>query len=68
MKKYIVSEKRLKELLKKEEKLSRLECAGVDNWDGYAYAFSEEINEMFEETEDILSEFEIYEVHDDNNK
>lgn len=29
------------ELLKSANKLSALECAGVDNWDGYSYAMSE---------------------------
>lgn len=35
MKKYIVDEKRLKSLLKKEIELEALECAGVDNWGFY---------------------------------
>ena len=28
-------------LLKSEAKLSALECAGVDNWEGYGYAMTE---------------------------
>lgn len=35
MKAYKISEKRLKELLKAEMTLDALECAGVDNWNGY---------------------------------
>lgn len=60
MKKFIIDEKRLKELLDSEETLSRLECAGVDNWEGYEYAFSEDIDDMFEESNDIFGEFEEY--------
>lgn len=29
-------------LLDRDWKLSKLEAAGVDNWDGYAYAFEDE--------------------------
>ena len=35
MKYYIINEKRLLELLKEENQLNALECAGVDNWPGY---------------------------------
>lgn len=31
-----------KSLVKKANRLARLEAAGVDNWEGYHYAFSEE--------------------------
>lgn len=31
-----------KSLIKKADRLARLEAAGVDNWEGYHYAFSEE--------------------------
>lgn len=60
MKKYIIEEKRLKELLDSEEELLRLKCAGVDNWDGYSYAFSEDFDDMFKEVDNIFADFEEY--------
>lgn len=42
-----MSAKRYKSLLRSEDILLRLEAAGVDNWDGYSYAF-----EGFEDDED----------------
>ncbi len=38
-KKYLLTEKELLELLEDRYKLSALEEMGVDNWDGYEYAF-----------------------------
>ena len=38
MKKYIIDEKRLIELLFAEDELNALEAAGVDNWEGFDYA------------------------------
>ena len=46
--KYIISKKRLLELLEKENKLNALECAGVDNWCGYYYAL-----EMYSDGQDV---------------
>lgn len=46
-KRYIVPEGMLRQLLEAEEKLCRLESAGVDNWDGYSYAFSEEMDAIY---------------------
>lgn len=40
-KQYIINEDRLIELLEEEDKLYLLECAGVDNWPGYDYAFED---------------------------
>lgn len=33
-------------LIEAENKLSLLEMAGVDNWEGYEYAMSEEFREL----------------------
>ena len=59
MKKYIINEERLKKLLEEENELSRLECAGVDNWEGYDYAFEDEFEEE-NKKEDLFKEFEEY--------
>lgn len=40
-KKYLLTEKELLELLEDRYKLSALEEMGVDNWDGYEYAFED---------------------------
>lgn len=45
MKKYLITESRLQELLEAEATLIALECGGVDNWDWY----SESISEHYEE-------------------
>lgn len=37
-----ISKARLAELEAAEDKLNRLEAAGVDNWEGYEYAMGEE--------------------------
>ena len=36
-----ITNKRFKELLKLEAKMTALECAGVDNWEGYGIAMEE---------------------------
>ena len=41
MKQYIINEDRLTQLLEEEDKLYLLECAGVDNWPGYDFAFED---------------------------
>lgn len=41
MKQYVINEDRLIQLLEEEDKLYLLECAGVDNWPGYDFAFED---------------------------
>lgn len=36
---------RYEELVRDQDTLSRLEAAGVDNWDGYSFAFEDEDEE-----------------------
>jgi hypothetical protein len=36
-----ISKERYDELIAVEEKLSALECAGVDNWEGYDFAMED---------------------------
>ena len=43
----IISKKEYENLLERAEMLDALECAGVDNWEGYSYAM-----EMLEEWQD----------------
>ena len=38
-KSFIVSESKLLELLKAQDELNALNCAGVDNWDGCSYIY-----------------------------
>ena len=42
MKYYQISEDGLRQLLSRDSKLYALECAGVDNWDGYGDAVDSE--------------------------
>jgi hypothetical protein len=37
----MITDARYQELLEAEDFLARLEAAGVDNWDGYSFAFEE---------------------------
>lgn len=45
-------------LVDAEEKLNRLEAAGVDNWEGYSIALSgyTPTSELYEEAQDFLNE------------
>ena len=63
MKYYIINEKRLLELLEKENQLNALECAGVDNWSGYwwakdLYTDNQDISYEDMALEDLKNEFE----------
>lgn len=40
-KRYLLTETELLELLEDRYKLAALEAMGVDNWDGYDYAFED---------------------------
>lgn len=40
-KRYLLTETELLELLEDRYKLAALEAMGVDNWDGYNYAFED---------------------------
>ena len=67
MKYYIINEERLLELLKKENQLNALECAGVDNWPGYWYAkdlYTDNQDVSYEDIalEDLKNEFEYMET------
>ena len=56
-KRYLLTETELLELLKDRYKLAALEAMGVDNWDGYEYAF-EDWNE--DEYKEGLANYEEY--------
>lgn len=63
MKYYVINEKRLLELLKKENQLNALECAGVDNWSGYweakdLYTDNQDVSYEDMALEDLKNEFE----------
>ena len=62
MKKYIVSENKLRQLLKDEIKLEALEHGGVDNWEWYGDSIQDYLKECnVEEIEDLIEkELEIY--------
>lgn len=55
----LIEEKELVRLLENSEKLDRLECAGVDNWEGYDYALNDEIDS------DDLSYYEYEKLSDE---
>lgn len=60
---YYINEKRLLELLEEENKLKALECAGVDNWQGYYeakdfYTDGQDISYEDMALEDLKNEFE----------
>lgn len=46
---YVVKEGRLLELLNAAQRLSDLEAAGVDNWEGYGGSFSPELEAVPDE-------------------
>ena len=56
MKQYVINEDRLIQLLEEEDKLYLLECAGVDNWPGYGFAFEDREELDIEKT--LKEEFE----------
>lgn len=62
MKKYIISENKLRQLLKDEIKLEALEHGGVDNWEWYGDSIQDYLKECnVEEIEDLIEkELEIY--------
>lgn len=65
-KKYIISEKELKEMLYAMYELSALECGGVDNWSWYGESRSEYINFYIEENklnkDEIDEDFDISDI------
>ena len=60
MSKYIIEEKRLKELLKAEHKLSALEGGGVDNWSYYGDHYDSYFDGI---SNDIISKQQKEELH-----
>ena len=67
MKYYIIDEKRLLELLEKENQLNALECAGVDNWSYYCearllYTDGQDISYEEMALEDLKNQFEYREM------
>lgn len=48
-KRYLLTETELLELLEDRYKLAALEAMGVDNWDGYEYAFEDWDEEEYKE-------------------
>lgn len=64
---YYIDKKRLLELLKEENQLKALECAGVDNWQGYyeakdSYTDGRDISYKDMALEDLKNEFEDKEI------
>ena len=64
---YYIGKKRLIELLKEENQLKALECAGVDNWQGYyeaedSYTDGRDISYKDMALEDLKNEFEDKEI------
>lgn len=53
-----LSSKEYMQLVDAEEKLNRLESAGVDNWEGYSIAMSgyTPTSELYQEAQDFLNE------------
>lgn len=67
MRYFIIDEKRLLELLKKENQLNALECAGVDNWSYYyeartLYTDGQDISYEEMALEDLKNQFEYKET------
>lgn len=67
MKYYIIKEERLLELLKKENQLDALKCAGVINWSGYEtakdlYTDNQDISYEDMALEDLKDEFKYAEI------
>ena len=69
----LIEEKELARLLLDSAKLDALVCAGVDNWEGYDYAFDEDtfggvrFNQVSEMTiEELTKDYRNYET--DNTK
>ena len=67
MRYFIIDEKRLLELLKKENQLNALECAGVDNWSCYyeartLYTDGQDISYEEMALEDLKNQFEYTET------
>lgn len=55
MKKYIVPEDRLRELIEAEERLCALEAGGVDNWSWYGDSLSDYLKEYnYEEFDEAV--------------
>lgn len=48
-KRYLLTETELLELLEDRYKLAALEAMGVDNWDGYNYAFEDWNDDEYKE-------------------
>jgi len=57
-----ISEKRVKELLKKERKLQALEAGGVDNWEWYGESLKEMVKE--DEVEELVRDFVERDLHE----
>lgn len=63
MKYYIISEKRLKELLEKETRYDALKNGGVDNWEWYGISIQNYLslykaNAIYEIVNERVNEFE----------
>jgi hypothetical protein len=53
----IIDEERLKDLLKCEEKILRLNCGGVDNWQWYGESLNPEGGVPMDEFEPCLKDY-----------
>lgn len=65
MKKYIITESRLKQLLYAEDRLEALEAVGVDNWDGFGEK-QDLLFETIEEMEEAISLSDPYYLETDD--
>ena len=65
-KKYLISEKELKEMLYAVNSLQALECGGVDNWSWYEESFSDYVEYYIEDNklnkDEINEDFNIDDI------
>lgn len=51
---YLVPERILRDLLNDSNKLTALECGGVDNWDWYGYSINDYVNDFRKNNYDLV--------------
>ena len=53
---YLVPEHTLRDLLNDSNKLTALECGGVDNWDWYGYSIGDYVADFRRNNQDLVKE------------
>lgn len=53
---YLVPEHTLRDLINDSNKLTALECGGVDNWDWYGYSISDYVADFRRNNQDLVKE------------